>query len=219
MNSDQIKELIAGLMAPITEMMKTMQGAQSSSEKDLSEEAANKKNKDHDSRLNEKSYKRMEKFTSGESEWDEWKYDFLIITRSVNPEVGDALAKIIDGRKSENALAMKGAMDNKRYAGDFTPNPWDPVKRSKELFELLIMLTAGEAKSLIKTETEDGFVAWHILNNTYSRRTLAKTLRYYRESSNPEKAQHLRSRVGKRKSTLSIKSLVNRWTLCSGWRH
>ena len=41
MNGDQIKELIAGLMAPITEMMKTMQGAKSSTEKDPSEEAAN----------------------------------------------------------------------------------------------------------------------------------------------------------------------------------
>ena len=54
---------------------------------------------------------------------------------------------------------MKAAMDENQYASGFTSNPWDPVKRSKELFELLIMLTSGEAKSLIKTETEDGFVA------------------------------------------------------------
>ena len=124
MTSDQIKELIAGMMAPITEMVKMMQGTQSSSSaNDPSEEATYKKDKDHDSRLNEKSYKRMEKFTSGESEWDEWKYDFLIITRSVNPEVGAALAKIIDERKSESALTMKAAMDSNRYAGEFTSNP------------------------------------------------------------------------------------------------
>ena len=53
------------------------------------------------------------------------------------------------------------------------------------------MLTAGEAKTIIKGATEDGFVAWHMLNATYSRKTLAKTLRVYREASNPAPAKNL----------------------------
>ena len=53
------------------------------------------------------------------------------------------------------------------------------------------MLTAGEAKSIIKSATEDGFVVWHMLKQTYSRKTLAKTLRIYREASNPAPAGHL----------------------------
>ena len=44
-----------------------------------------------DIKLNEKSYKRMERFSGGEDEWEDWKYDFEIITRSVNPAVGGAL--------------------------------------------------------------------------------------------------------------------------------
>ena len=36
--------------------------------------------KHRDAKLNEKSYKRMDKFCGGESEWQEWKYDFEVIS-------------------------------------------------------------------------------------------------------------------------------------------
>ena len=59
------------------------------------------------------------------------------------------------------------------------------------------MLTEGEAKSVIKSATEDGFEAWHLLNQTYSRKTLAKTLRLYREASNPAPATQLSEVISK----------------------
>ena len=136
-----------------------------------------------DIKLTEKSYKRMERFSGGDDEWEDWKYDFEIITRSVNPAVGEALTKCLE----DSAKATTGDDFNRVEAN----REWGPVMRSKELYELFIMMTAGEAESVMKSATEDGFEAWHLLSQTYSRKTLAKTLRLYREASNPSPATQL----------------------------
>ena len=47
-----------------------------------------------DIKLNEKSYKRMNSYKGGDDEWEDWRYDFEIITRGVNPGVGSALTEI-----------------------------------------------------------------------------------------------------------------------------
>ena len=135
-----------------------------------------------DTKLDEKSYKRIESFAGGDDEWTEWRYDFEIITRGVNPGVGRALTDI---NNSSEPMGLA------QFIGDMTNDPWRPALRSAELYQLLIMLTTGEAKTIIKQATEDGFLAWQMLNDTYSRKTLAKTLRIYREASNPAPATHI----------------------------
>ena len=68
-------------MGPLTEMVQTtIQRTKASTEKASSEDVTDRKDKGYDSRLTEKSYKRMEKFSGGETEWDDWKYDSMIIT-------------------------------------------------------------------------------------------------------------------------------------------
>ena len=62
---------------------------------------------------------------------------------------------------------------------------WEPELRGKELLQVLILLSAGEARLLIR-DAKDGFEAWHILNKNYSRKTLARCLRNYREAINPK---------------------------------
>ena len=51
--------------------------------------------------------------------------------------------------------------------------------RSKEFYNLLFILTAGETKLLIR-DCDDGLVAWGKLWSTYNRKTLARTLRMYK---------------------------------------
>ena len=56
------------------------------------------------------------------------------------------------------------------------------AKRSSELFEVLCGLLTSEAKMLTREiEGGDGILAWQKLTKTYSRKTLARTLRMYRE--------------------------------------
>ena len=42
-------------------------------------------------KLSEKSYKRIEKFAGGEANWQDWKYDFEILTGALNKDVAREL--------------------------------------------------------------------------------------------------------------------------------
>ena len=83
-----------------------------------------------DIKLNEKSHKRMECFKGGDDEWEDWKYDFEIITRSVNPGVGGALT---DCSNSTQPMAVAD------FIKEESNHPWRPALRPAELYELLIM--------------------------------------------------------------------------------
>ena len=48
--------------------------------------------------------------------------------------------------------------------------------RSKEFYNLMCILTAGEAKLIIRASW-DGLKAWYKLWQTYNRKTLARSLR------------------------------------------
>ena len=77
-----------------------------------------------------------------------------------------------------------------------TDDNWEPATRSRELFEILILLTTGEAKTLIR-DAADGFKAWHILNKTYSRKTLARTLRVFKDAINPKPCDSIRDVISR----------------------
>ena len=51
----------------------------------------------------------------------------------------------------------------------------------------MCILTAGEAKLMIR-DCEDGLQAWHKLWQTYNRKTLARSLRKYKEAIIPNTA-------------------------------
>ena len=127
-------------------------------------------------KLTEKSYKRMEKFSGGEVAWQEWSYDFELITGALNPCVRKELTEAENKPRPMNDIRAA-------FIDDPEGN-WEPDTRSKELLEVLILLTTGEARSLIR-DAADGFVAWNILNKTYNRKALARCLRIYREAINP----------------------------------
>ena len=68
--------------------------------------------------------------------------------------------------------------------------PKDLKARSKELFGLLCMLTEEEAKMKIRGQS-DGLVAYQLLHQTYSRVTLAKTIRVVNDAPVPTKATYI----------------------------
>ena len=64
---------------------------------------------------------------------------------------------------------------------------WDGLEdKSRQLYDILCMLSLGEAKSVIREVSGgDGIAAWQALAKSYARRTLARVLRRYREVMNP----------------------------------
>ena len=105
MTQVDINNLIAGLTATITATVADTMDRKFPAETQT-EEGSNT-DKGNDIRLTEKSYKRIEKFSGGESEWDDWKYDFDVITRSVNSSVGDALTLCTKSKKPLTAKDLE----------------------------------------------------------------------------------------------------------------
>ena len=177
--TENMGQTSARLLAQLAEHMKLIQKPETTEKKGHEEKSDEEDNKNN--KILEKSYKRLDKFEGGELQWNLWKEDFEVMTRSANGLVGQTLKDAADSKTPFDATNLKKTLQ----------------MRSKELYEVLFMITSGEAKVQIKSSTEDGFRAWQILNQTYSRKTLAKMLRRFREASNPPQATTLNEVVMK----------------------
>ena len=134
-----------------------------------------------DKELDARQFNRVDKFDGGEISWAEWKNDLEVI---------------ITGLNSDFANLMKMCNSNDSPIGPdyyaIIADDWKLTaqKRSHELLSVLFILVTGEAKALIKSQT-DGLEAWRILCQAYSRRTLARTVRLYKEAILPSPAKSL----------------------------
>jgi hypothetical protein len=127
-------------------------------------------------RVTEKNYRRMDKFDGGEDEWKAWSFDFRIATMASS----NTVAKYMVRAETEIASVSGNFFEMESAEGR------EMEKRGRELFEVMCSLTTGDAKAIIKESAgNDGFAAWQLLAKTFSRKTLARTLRKFRECLNP----------------------------------
>ena len=106
------------------------------------------------------------------------------MVNGINPSMSKWFEKC--EKDKENLTPEKA----KAYADENGENHADLEARSKELFALLCMLTDGEAKTIIRGQS-DVLVAYQLIHKTYSRITLAKTIRTIREALVPKRAGHI----------------------------
>ena len=52
--------------------------------------------------LEEKSFRRVEKFTGGDAEWQEFRFDIMITTRTTNPELATQMENSTKAKKVDN---------------------------------------------------------------------------------------------------------------------
>ena len=65
-------------------------------------------------------------------------------------------------------------------------------KLAKELYEVLVITTEGEAKLMVRNSaSQDGIQAWHRLYRHYNRRTFARVLRVHKEAMHPKPVKDL----------------------------
>ena len=77
---------------------------------------------------------------------------------------------------------------------------------SKELYEVLVTITKGEAKLMIKNVlNNDGVLAYHRLYRHHNRRTLARVLRMTREALHPKAVHDLKQLISK------VKEWEDKW--------
>jgi hypothetical protein len=139
-------------------------------------------------KLQEKDFRRVEKFSGGEDAWKAWEFDFKVALRAADAVMGEAL----------EAVELESKMVTIANFMELDDVKWDGLEeRSKELYDILCMLTTGEAKAIIReVPGGDGVMAWQLLTKAYARKTLARTLRRYREVMNPRQSKEVTDIVG-----------------------
>ena len=105
-----------------------------------------------------------------------------VLVTSINPW----MSRWFDIAEGDSRELTTELMENE-YKQDHSPIPRDLNLRDKELYSIMCLLTEGEAKTAVKTQ-ESGIAAYQKLYRTYSRSTLAKTIRIYKEALIPRKA-------------------------------
>ena len=141
--------------------------------------------------LTEKDFRRVDKFSGEESDWKAWEFDFKIALRSACPQVARAL-ELVEANLNVEATGPLLAAD--QVHGESMAGM---EERAAELYEVLCLLTTGDAKMLIRNIVgADGIAAWQVLRRTYCRKTLAKSLRKYRHAMNPKQAKSTEEIIG-----------------------
>ena len=114
-------------------------------------------------KLSMKAFNRVTKLAQGEEQWKEFHFDFGVLIGAEYPPLLETL-KVVEQKTDETDTPMVRALDG-QYADRL-----DLEKVSKELYEVLVTITEGEAKLMVKNVlNNDGVLAYHRLYRHYNR--------------------------------------------------
>jgi hypothetical protein len=123
--------------------------------------------------IHPKAYSRVAKFCRGEDEWKEFYFDVGVILGTESPEMLKIL-RAIEARPGTDEFDTKVVRTHDEQKAD----QMEFERQSQELFEVLAMITEGEAKLMVRSVlTQGGIVAWERLYRHHNRRTMARVLR------------------------------------------
>jgi hypothetical protein len=129
-------------------------------------------------RLDERHFRRIEKFTGDEKCWRDWHFQMRAAVRGADRQAAEILEMV---EKQEDVTAgdiedkfMEDDVDEKIHA------------LAAEMYDLLCAVTGGEAMTVVRGEVGmNGFMAWKSLYNRYSPMTPARTLALLMDVMNP----------------------------------
>lgn len=99
-----------------------------------------------------KTFSRMAKFSKGEENWKDWSFDFGVTLDSASSDMKETL-RVIETVQEDMDVEKVTALDTERAAN------MNLNKLSKELYEVLVMLTEGEAKMMVRTVRNNDGIA------------------------------------------------------------
>ena len=115
--------------------------------------------------LTEKGFSRVGSFSHGEAAWSDWAFDFRTAAGAQCTELKEYLLAV-EKHSEVITYAKAVAFDEERA------KKANLEKLSAELYEMLVMMTEGEAKLMVKAcGAGDGLEAWSRLHKHYSKLT------------------------------------------------
>ena len=132
--------------------------------------------------MDERHFRRMEKFDGSEIKWTEWSFQMKTSLGAVNPKTRDLLEDI-----------HRHAMDP-NWGILFVDVSEDPVtKMGAELYSLLVSLLSGEALMVVRGVVGgNGWEAWQKLAARFDPRTPARALRAMMLVMQPKRVKEAR---------------------------
>jgi hypothetical protein len=185
------QEQFSQLMMMMQEMARamTMQAQSMSANVPVGEGEHREKNSNGKRTICPKAFNRLAKFGKGEDNWKEYNFEFGVILGSESPDMQETL-KYMESCTNEMDTKMIRAMDEARA------DRMNIEKLSKELYEVLVITTEGEARLMVRNiATQDGIQAWHRLYRHYNRRTFARILRMHKEAMHPKPVKDMGSLI------------------------
>ena len=133
-------------------------------------------------RLDERYFRRVDKFEGCQSHWKEWSFLFKTQVDSANNDIRNRLDEIQLGGKSP------------QWDDIFSDDPQEQVDRwGSELYSVLTSLMSGEALMVVRgVPNGNGWEAWSKLFNRYDPKTPARALMSLLGAMNPRKVKDIR---------------------------
>ena len=137
-----------------------------------------------------RAFEKMEKFEGGPrtENWKEWYYQFVVAAGAVDEKYSQFLEWVekVDDVDSTDDLELVLSKDDSKLMH----------KTMKEIFNLLVQLTSGEANLLVrKVQDKNGYVAWKFLFDRYNAKTPASLTASWREVIRPKKIKDMREAI------------------------
>ena len=92
-------------------------------------------------RIHEKDFRRVDKFSGSEEEWKAWEFDFKVSARAADANLVEAV-EVAEIESKAIAAANFSELEDEKWEG--------LEDKSRQLYDILCMLTLGEAKSVIR---------------------------------------------------------------------
>ena len=141
--------------------------------------------------LNRKDFNLVDKFEGSQSKFKSWLFDLITALGSVDQEL---TRQIKDLLKSRPKIVMNGndweVPNNMDLGDELGEGPSKHTKYKGELYALIVGLTTGEAKCVVRGISEkgweaDGFLALMMLQARYDANTAASLMQCVMEVVNP----------------------------------
>ena len=137
--------------------------------------------------LDEKHFRRVEKFVGSGGDWQEWTFSLIVATSKVALDCSKAMEEVI---RQSGTIKDLNSLEN-------AAKPEIMNKYGSELFSILCMLTGGEANVAVRSCVSKGggycgFAALCILSQRFNPKTPARILQYLATVLNPTPVKDVR---------------------------
>ena len=146
--------------------------------------------------LDERNFRRIEKFDNKESEWDQWQESVEVAVSAVHwgtAKMMEEVAKMDEftddkfKERMDDLVLNAPGLDSDIFSQE-------QMKVKQELFQHLCLWTQGESNTIVRgVRSRNGYEAWRKLLTRLAPRTAARRLQSMMSIMRPNKAKDVRS--------------------------